>query len=53
MSKKIIKKVGMFILMESDLHSAVEFYKKLGLELKFHLKDKWVEFRLGDIKIGL
>lgn len=46
-------KVGMLILMEHDLEAAVEFYKKLGLELKFHLKEKWAEFIIGDVKIGL
>lgn len=46
-------KVGMLILMEHDLDAAVTFYKQLGLELKFHLKEKWAEFNIGDIKIGL
>lgn len=46
-------KVGMLILMEHDLEAAVEFYKHLGLELKFHLKEKWAEFIIGDVKIGL
>ena len=46
-------KVGMLILLESDLESAVDFYKKIGLELKFHLKEKWAEFSLGPVKIGL
>ncbi len=49
----ILKKVGMIILMQHDLEAAVVFYKKLGLTLKFHLKDQWAEFELGDIKIGL
>lgn len=48
-----VKKVGMIILMERDLAAAVEFYKKLGLKLKFHLKDKWAEFELQNVKIGL
>lgn len=46
-------KVGMLILMEHDLEAAVKFYKQLGLELKFHLKEKWAEFTIGDVKIGL
>ena len=53
MSSGEIKKVGMLVLMQNDLNKGVEFYKKLGLTLKFQLKDKWAEFRLGDIKIGL
>ena len=48
-----VKKVGMIILMERDLAQAVEFYKSLGLKLKFHLKDKWAEFELANVKIGL
>jgi predicted enzyme related to lactoylglutathione lyase len=48
-----ITKLGMVILMEFDLEAAVAFYKKLGFNLKFHLKDQWAEFDLGDIKIGL
>ena len=49
----MIKKVGMLIVMETDIAKAVEFYQKLGLKLVFHLKDKWAEMRLGDIKFGL
>ena len=49
----MIKKVGILILMENDLVKAVDFYKKIGLDLKFHLKDKWAEFILGEVKIGL
>jgi hypothetical protein len=48
-----VKKVGMIILMERDLAQAVEFYKILGCKLKFHLKDKWAEFELDNVKIGL
>ena len=53
MDKGVIKKVGMLILMQNDLNKAVEFYKKLGFKLKFQLKDKWAEFNLEGIKIGL
>lgn len=49
----LVKKVGMLILMENDLVKAVEFYQKLGFKLKFHLKDRWAEFELGDVKFGL
>lgn len=48
-----VKKVGMFILMERDLAASVEFYKSLGFKLKFHLKDKWAEFELENVKVGL
>ena len=51
--KKLINKVDMLILMETDIAKAVEFYQKLGLKLVFHLKEKWAEMRLGDIKFGL
>lgn len=53
MATASIKKVGMIILMERDLAAAVEFYKSLGFKLKFHLKDKWAEFELDNVKVGL
>ncbi|MBP7854799.1 VOC family protein [Candidatus Babeliales bacterium] len=46
-------KLGMIILMQTDLKKAVEFYKKLGMVQKFYLEDKWAEFDLGCIKLGL
>lgn len=46
-------KVGMIIVMEPDLEKAVEFFKGLGFPLKFHLKEKWAEFSIGDVKMGL
>jgi predicted enzyme related to lactoylglutathione lyase len=48
-----VKKVGMIILMQHDLAKAVDFYQKLGLKLKFHLKDRWAEFEINTVKIGL
>ena len=51
----LIKKVHMIILMEpgKDFEACVEFYKKIGLNPKFHLKDKWAEFATGDVLIGI
>jgi predicted enzyme related to lactoylglutathione lyase len=46
-------KVGMLILMAHDLDKVVEFYKNVGFDLKFHLKDRWAEFAVGNIKIGV
>ncbi len=46
-------KIGMVILMENNLDAAIEFYKKLGFSLKFHVKEKWAEFNIGEIKLGL
>ena len=46
-------KVGMIILMQADLKKAVEFYQNLGIKLTFHLEDKWAEFDLGCVKLGL
>lgn len=46
-------KVGMLILMQNDLEKAVEFYKKLGFVLKFHIKEKWAEFAIDQVKLGL
>lgn len=39
--------------MQHDLVKAVEFYKNLDFKLKFHLKDQWAEFVIGDVKVGL
>ena len=47
-------RVGMVIVMQHDLKSAVEFYKDtLQLPLVFHLENKWAEFDLGCVKFGL
>ncbi|KKP35866.1 MAG: hypothetical protein UR26_C0002G0168 [candidate division TM6 bacterium GW2011_GWF2_32_72] len=48
-----IKNVGMIILMESDFNAAVDFYKKLGLKQRFELKDKWSEFDINGVKLGI
>lgn len=48
-----VKKVAMLLLLQPDLEKAVTFYQKLGLNLVFHLKDRWAEFMLGSIQIGL
>lgn len=48
-----VKKVSMLLLLQPDLEQAVAFYQKLGLTLVFHLKDRWAEFVLGSIQIGL
>lgn len=53
MSKVRVKKVSMIILMQSNLAAGVDFYQKLGLKLLFHLKDKWAEFGLHGVNIGL
>ena len=47
-------RVGMVIVMQHDLKSAVEFYRDvLQLPLVFHLENKWAEFDLGCVKFGL
>lgn len=48
-----VKKIAMVIVMENDLQAAVDFYKKLGLKLVFHVKDQWAEFKIGNLQIGL
>ena len=48
-----IKKVAMVIVMQNDLQAAVDFYKKLGLTLVFHVNDRWAEFKINDLQIGL
>lgn len=51
----MIDRVHMVILLEPDLDAAVAFFKRIGgkLALKFHLKDRWVEFDLQGVKIGI
>lgn len=46
-------KVGMIILMQSDLKKSVEFYQKLDMKQNFYLEGKWAEFDLGCVKLGL
>lgn len=53
MSSGPIEKVHMVILMQPDLAVAIEFYKQLGVKLIFHIKGKWAEMKLGEVKIGL
>jgi len=55
MQAPIIKKVHMFIMMAQDslFEDAVSFYKEIGLQPKFHLKDKWAEFQVGNMLIGV
>lgn len=48
-----LQTLHMVILMQQDLQAAIDFYTKLGLKLVFHIKDKWAELNLGNIKIGL
>jgi predicted enzyme related to lactoylglutathione lyase len=48
-----VQKVGMIILMERDLDAAVSFYLRLGLTLKFRMKEKWAEFDINGVKLGL
>jgi catechol 2,3-dioxygenase-like lactoylglutathione lyase family enzyme len=43
----------MVILMQPNLQAAIDFYSDLGIKLIFHIKERWAEMRLGDVKIGL
>ena len=52
-TEPIITSVHMVILMQPDLQKAVDFYQQLGAHLVFQLKDKWAEFRIGSVKLGL
>jgi len=51
----LIKQAHMFIMLSQDklFEETVEFYKSLGLIPKFHLKDKWAEFDLGNLLLGI
>lgn len=54
MEKHLVKRVNMLILMQPDLEAAVSFYEEqLGLTKKFHMKEKWAEFDLQGINLGL
>lgn len=53
MAGTLIKKVGMVILMQQDLDAAVSFYLQLGIPLKFRMKEKWAEFDINGVKLGL
>lgn len=48
-----IQKVGMVILMQPDVEKAVEFYTNLGLQQVFYIPQKWAEFQIGSVKLGL
>jgi len=43
----------MIILMEPDMDAALLFYEKLGLRPVFVHENRWAEFQIGDIKLGL
>lgn len=53
MNQPTINKVAMLILMEHDLDAAIDFYSRLGIPLKFRMKETWAEFELQGIKLGL
>lgn len=45
--------VNMFILMENDIAKAVAFYQNFGLKLNFHSSNRWAEFDINGVKMGL
>lgn len=53
MSSGPIKSLHMVILMQPNLQAAIDFYTQLGIKLIFHIKERWAEMKLGDVKIGL
>jgi predicted enzyme related to lactoylglutathione lyase len=46
-------KIGMIIIMVPNVDEAVEFYKKIGFPIHFHLKDQWAELGAGNARIGI
>lgn len=46
-------KVGMLITIQHDIETSFEFYKNLGFAPKFHIKNRWAEFELNNIKFIL
>lgn len=49
----MITRVNMIILGQHNLDVAIQFYETLGLRKVFSIPDRWAEFELGSIKIGL
>jgi len=51
----LIKNAHMFIMLAEEklFENTVEFYKKLGLQPKFHIKEKWAEFDVGNLLVGI
>lgn len=43
----------MIILLQNDLARAVAFYQEFGFLLKFHVSQKWAEFEVDGVKLGL
>lgn len=46
-------KVGMIIIMVPKVEEAVEFYKKIGFPVHFHLKGQWAELGVGNVRLGI
>ena len=53
MSTPTVKKLSMAILVANPFEETVAFYKKIGLEVVFHLKDKWAEVAVGPTRLGI
>jgi predicted enzyme related to lactoylglutathione lyase len=51
--ENVVSQVYMVVLMQKDLEVAVKFYEKLGLKLNFNLENKWAEFNLNGVMVGL
>lgn len=49
----MITRINMIILMQHNLEAAINFYESLGLKKVFSLPDRWAEFELAGVKIGL
>ena len=49
----LVEQVHMIILMAHKFEDTVSFYKDRGFVCAFHLKEKWAEFDLGGVKLGL
>lgn len=41
------------IIMQHDLDKAIAFYQKMGFMLLFQVPDKWAEFDIAGVKLGL
>lgn len=53
MADAMVQSLYMVVLMQEDLQQAIEFYERLGLQKLFYLPEKWAEFGVNGVRIGL
>lgn len=53
MGDAMVQSLYMVVLMQEDLQQGIEFYERLGLQKLFYLPEKWAEFGIQGVRIGL